>query len=208
MTKKKIALNLSELKPIEVVSKMKMHAQKLQNNANFPNLSVTTLMAAAASLEQALLDQNVAYMTWLQQTTLTKTTLETALDELRTVAMNVEIQSLGDEQKIRSGGFDIQKDKQATPVQLSFPLNVTLKEAESSGSLALSFKPVKTGKAYIVQISYDISDPDAWVQHDVFTASRAILTPLVPGREIWVRVAAVGSGGKSDWSDVARRYVP
>ena len=88
-------------------------------------------------------------------------------------------------------------------------MHLTLTESNGTAKLEASVKSmVKVAKSYIFQINYDISNDKGWQQILISTRSKNTLLGLESGKRVWVRVAAVGTAGQSDWSDVASRIVP
>ncbi|MBL7786247.1 MAG: hypothetical protein JNM36_10110 [Chitinophagales bacterium] len=67
---------------------------------------------------------------------------------------------------------------------------------------------VKFARGYIIQTNYDITDSTAWDTALTSTRVKNEILNLVSGKRVWVRVAAFGAAGQSDWSDVASRIVP
>lgn len=72
----------------------------------------------------------------------------------------------------------------------------------------LKWKPVKKSKTYLIeQTADDPNKSDTWTSSGTSTKAAFTVKDLEPLKQYWFRVCAVGSLGKSPWSDPAKRMV-
>lgn len=158
------------------------------------------------------MDVSYALALELRQQSVTQTAIvsqdEAVLDGLLTaLAKHVEMESLGDEAKIKSAGMSI-KNK-AVPVGTPLrPEGLVIAEGKAEGALAPKWKNVKGAKSYIIRGTTSITDTDSWQLLLVVTKTSAILEGLKSGQQYWLQVAAVGAAGQGPWSDPATKVVP
>lgn len=210
MSKKlKIALNLHQLSTNELVGFGGLIVGKMKNNSNFPNqLSlVGRLEIEIDSLDDLIKRQESAYKTYQELGVLVTNKKQEIKNTLSTLASEVENIAHDDEAKIINAGFRI-KNINTTSSEISTPQNLSLSEAGGTGKLTAQVSAVKGAKSYIFEINYDINNPTGWVKHLITTKSKNVLTNLTAGKQIWVRVSALGSTGESSYSDIATRIVP
>ncbi len=130
---------------------------------------------------------------------------ETVLNELMAnLALYVQNQSEGHEEKIRSTGFDVQADRTSIG-ELERPENLRAQISEHTGEIMLDWKNLHGAKAYIVEKSDDGSN--GWAICGHCTASRMTITGLPAASYVWFRVAGVGAAGQSPWSDPVKGLI-
>ena len=147
------------------------------------------LAAAAALGRQAVLDKNIG-----------REELERVLGQLGRYVMYV---ANGNESILGSSGFTLAKMPQ--PMVLDTPGNVTLEHGDNPGEL-ISQVPKQNGITFNHQITDALpTEETVWTSHTVST-SRYTFTGLVPGKQYWVRVAALGSRKQVKYSTVATQF--
>ena len=128
--------------------------------------------------------------------------LEALLQQLGMYVMYV---ANGDAAILTSSGYML--TKMPEPSYISNPGNVTLKNGVTSGELVDLVKNVDAARVYFHEIS-DTAPTEAtvWTRNQSSKA-RFVFTALTPGKQYWVRVAAVGSGEQLAYSSVATQFV-
>ena len=206
---KKIVRGISKLKPSDLNEKAQLHYDKMNGNAKFADCQqlLTKLFAARQELEIAN-TKKLSIDSLIQEA-------NKDVDNKAAVVSNIidqlasKIEGLDNYTDILAyeAGFTI--SKKATKLsEIDPPNNLTLKEGNGAGKIDVSVDVVKGAKSYIIEISDNINDANAWKQVKTSTKSANRLENLVSGMRIWVRVSAVGAAGQSSWSDVATRIVP
>ncbi len=125
--------------------------------------------------------------------------------QLQQLGMYVMYVANGDAAILTSSGFTL--SKMPEPSYISNPGNVTLKNGVTSGELVDSVKNVDAARLYFHEISETApAEATVWTRSQS-SKSRFVFTGLTPGKQYWVRVAAVGSGEQLAYSTVATQFV-
>ena len=125
------------------------------------------------------------------------------------LAAYVESVAGDDETKIHSAGMDTKSSgKGPSTSQPTVPQALTATAGDHDGEIDLSWDTVPKAKSYIIEISPDPPTDKSWGHAGVSTKSSFTATGLTPGTRYWFRVAAVGTGGQSGWSDPAMKIAP
>jgi len=181
-------------------------SDNLTDNPTFP-----TLKDAAAAIKAAsdILNGYLASMaTGNKQLTAEKNVARTTLENLlSTTALKVQDISGGDEVKILSSGFEINR-KPAPVGVLDQVMNVQVKLGITSGSLDITWDVVNHAYSYEIRFTKN-PKTDASVYTSVTsTKHKVTLENLTPGQTYIVQVAGVGSDPKRVWSvEVITCYV-
>jgi len=88
------------------------------------------------------------------------------------------------------------------------PAALSATAGNHEGEIDLAWDTVNGARSYVIEKSGDPPTVTSWGNSGVSTKSRATLNGLTPGTRYWFRVAAVGTGGQSGWSDPATRIAP
>ena len=111
----------------------------------------------------------------------------------------------GDAAILTSSGYTL--NKMPEPRYISNPGNVTLSNGVSAGELADSVKKDKNVIMYFHEITDQLpNDNTAWTRVQS-TKCKFVFTGLIPGKQYWVRVAALGSGEQIAYSTIATQFV-
>jgi hypothetical protein len=122
---------------------------------------------------------------------------------LATLGRYVMFVANGDENILISSGFTVTKTPQ--PVVLDPPGNVTLSNGINPGEL-VSQVSSQNAKSFIHQITDTLPvDDTIWINHTVSTA-KYTFSGLIPGKQYWVRVAALGTRRQIAYSTVATQF--
>ena len=202
----KLVKSIARLNAVQLVARSLFIEERLNNNAAFPTLSPTLAEIATAreALEQAITDAADGGRTATARREQRRRDLKLALDAL---AGDVISQSADDPELILSAGFFVRKNSQSSAA-LPAPLKLRARISEQVGEALLDWGTTRGAAIYVVEhngVSPD--DESAWKQVAETTRIRQIVGGLASAKEHWFRVRAVGTTGRSPWSDVARTLV-
>jgi hypothetical protein len=110
----------------------------------------------------------------------------------------------GDAATLTSSGYTL--TKMPEPQRLDNPGNVSVSNGNSSGKLVASVARPKGSKSFIHQISGELLGESTVGTSNTSSRSRYTFTNLQPGKQYWVRVAAVGSNEQIAYSPVANQF--
>ena len=127
-------------------------------------------------------------------------------DQLRDLALYVQLTSKGDNLIISSSGFYVNK-KPAAVGPLAKPENVSVKMGDNPGSVVVSCEPIASATFY----EYDYAEVTAdgilnWI-HKTGTKRKLQIDGLISGHQYVFRVAGAGSDPSRIWSDKITTFV-
>lgn len=206
----RVKLNLRNLSVPEKVARGREIIASLTDNPDFPTPSPTIAMLttvtndlAAAFQEQELAKQQAATKT------AAKNEKEDVFDRIYSQsAAYVESVAGDNETLIRSAGMATRAPAVSTSSKASTPASLNPTNGDADGEVDLSWEPVSGAKSYVIQSSNDPPTDKSWTHAGVSTKSSWTASGLTSGTRYWFRVAAVGSGGQSGWSDPATKIAP
>jgi hypothetical protein len=135
-----------------------------------------------------------------------KNQARTVLEQLLTqLGMYVMYVANGDAFVLTSSGFSMAKTPE--PGKLANPGNVTLSNGVTGGQMVSSVKSTKYAKVYSHEITDQFSDESTNWTATHTTTCRFVFNGLVPGKQYWVRVAAIGTANQVTYSPVATLFV-
>lgn len=172
---------------------------KMAGNESFPQ-PTPALASVQLSLKTFLEDLAEAKDGGRAKTAEKNASREVLLDQLRNLALYVQITSKGDLAVLLSSGFESVKAPTPAGV-LPAPVQVSLTQGELSGSLLLRGSPVRNAGSYEGQLTTKIADPESWEPAGKNTAARTTIDGLSPGTQYWGRLRAIGSEGPGAWSE-------
>ena len=202
MRTQKINMSFSKYSDADLLNKANHIVASMTNNPFFVN-PVPTLqevqdvlqfysnaLTAAAGLGRNNIADKNKYRNMLEQV-------------LGQLGMWVMFTANGDPAVLTSSGYSLAKEPE--PRYLVNPGNVTLLNGITSGEIAASVKNVATA-GYLFQISDTV--PAEGTQWNSINSSRSqfVFDNLTPGKQYWVRVAAVGSRSQVAYSTVATQF--
>jgi hypothetical protein len=121
------------------------------------------------------------------------------------LGMYVMLTANGDAAVLISSGYSL--NKMPEPRYISNPGNVTLSNGVSAGELVDSVKKDKNVIIYSHEITDQLpNDTTVWTRVQS-TRCKYVFTGLIPGKQYWVRVAAMGSGEQIAYSTIATKFV-
>jgi hypothetical protein len=205
----RVRLNLRSLSVPAKIAKGRHIVTSMTENENFSNPTppLTEVTAALDALEGAFA-QVQASRAQVTTLTVTQDTAEAKLDQILTqLAGYVESVAGKDDSLIASVGMEI-KAAPSTPTLPSIPQSLSAAAGDHDGELLLSWKPVANAKSYIIESSTDPATVTSWEHAGVATSASKTISDLKSGTRFWFRVAAVGAGGQSGWSEHATKVAP
>lgn len=200
----KISLNFSNYSDADFQTKAVFVLTSMTGNPAFtdPIPTIAQVQAGVSNYSEAMTAAaglgriNVAHKNKARQE------LEALLQQLGMYVMYV---ANGDAAILTSSGYSL--TKMPEPSYISNPGNVTLKNGVTSGELVDSVGTVAAARLYFHEICDTApSEATVWTRNQS-SKSRFVFTGLTPGKQYWVRVAAVGSGEQIAYSTVATQFV-
>ena len=172
--------------------------ENLTNNPNFPTLAdkVAILKSKNDIFGEMLAKIEIGNKQMTAEKNNARVDLE---DILRSIALNVQDISQGDDAKILSAGFDI--NRKATPVGvLDQVVNVQVNQSKISGSLDVTWDVLEHAKSYIVRYAkYPISVENLY-QYATSTKHKLAIDNLEKANKYIIQVAGVGAAPERVWS--------
>jgi fibronectin type III domain protein len=206
----KVKLNMRNQSVPEKVARGREIIAALTENPDFPTPTPTiaTLTAVTNDLATAFQEQEVA-----KQQAATKTAAKNEKEDIfdRTFSQSAAyVESVaGDNQTlIRSAGMATRSVAVSSAGKASTPVSLNTTNGDADGEVDLSWEPVSGAKSYVIEISNDPPTDKSWTHAGVSTKSSWTASRLTSGTRYWFRVAAVGTGGQSGWSDPATKIAP
>lgn len=204
----KVSLNLSKLSRYQKIQLCRTIVNKMTGNASFPNpfpplSNLTTLADELETNEQALLDAQKA----VDDARVVLRKKEKEIDiALRSEANHIDNVAAGDEAIISRAGVDsVDSTERTNSITPNRPEGLKAVEGRKDGSIDLQWSKTDNATMFIVQISDNITDPNSWVQVDLCTKRRFVVTNLKSGQRYWFRVAGTNSAGTGGFSDPATK---
>src|SRR6185369_5328672 len=205
----RIRLNLRSLSVTDKIAKGRQIVTAMTNNTNFPNPSppLTEITASLDELTQAFALVQSA-KSEVSTRVVTQDNSEARLDQLLTqLAGYVESVAGRDDTLITSVGMETKATPSAATVP-SVPQALAANAGEHEGEINLLWKAVPKARSYIIEFSLDPATASSWTHVGIATSASKVVTNLTSGKRYWFRVAAVGAGGQSGWSEHATKVVP
>jgi hypothetical protein len=199
----KINLSFSRYGDSDFLTKGTLILTSMTDNPNFPNPTpaiadvgtavdnYSDALNAAAGLGRVNVAQKNKY----------REDLEAILKQLGLYVMSV---ANGDAAMLTSSGFTL--SKMPEPKYITNPGNVTLSNGVTSGELADAVPAVAGARVYYHEITDAAPTEETVWTRNQSSRSRFVFTGLIPGRQYWVRVAAVGPGEQIAYSTVATQF--
>lgn len=187
----------------------RIHDQLAKNAATFPALPVSL-----GELQTLVSDYNHALEAKLDGSKAARVHFLVAQSALREalarLGMHVNSVAKGDAVIVEKSGFPSFQAGRRPPMGIpSAPKKLTLKHGTLSTTVQARYLADRRPSSNEVQVNKD--DPTSetdWKHHGIYLGSKALLTGLTPGTQIWVRVRTAGKKGKMGaWSDPAMIWV-
>lgn len=205
----RIKLNLRNLSVTEKIAKGRQIVVAMTNNTSFANPSppLTDVTALLKDLEEAFAQVQSAKSV-VTTRVVVQDSSEAKVDQaLRQLAGYVESVAGRDEALITSAGMETRMPSSATTVPTT-PQGLGAMAGEHEGEMNLFWRPVPNARSYVIESSLDPANPTSWTHVGIATAANKTIFNLASGKRLWFRVAAIGAGGQSGWSEHATKMVP
>ncbi|HEX8653509.1 MAG TPA: fibronectin type III domain-containing protein [Pyrinomonadaceae bacterium] len=206
-----VKLNFRKLSVTEKIARARQIVEAMTTmSATFPNPvpPLSDITASIDTLEQANADALEARALSKQRTAILEEKVDTLDDAMTRLASFVNAASGGKENIILSAGMDVRTPATSSNFVPDTPNTITPTMGDHEGEIDLVWNAKQSAQSYIVQSSPNPPKDDSWTQVAVVTASKHTVTGLTSGSKYWFRVAAVGSGGQSAWSNPAVKMAP
>lgn len=160
---------------------------ELETNITSYGLALT----AAAGLDRT----KVAFKNEIRQQ------LELLMGKLGMHVMNV---ALGNIAMLTSSGYSLMKA--GSSVYIDNPGSVSIANGNTSGELVASVPTVKGAVSYLHQSTTQLPTEATQWESNISSRSKFTYSNLQPGKQYWVRVAAIGSRDQIAYSPVATQF--
>jgi hypothetical protein len=205
----RIRLNLNKLSVTEKIAKGRQIVTAMTNNTSFPN-PTPALADVTVALDE--LDKAFALVQSARSEVTTRVgaqeNAEARLDQILTqLGGYVESIAGKNDTLITSAGMETKASRSA-PTPPNIPQAFTATAGEHEGEIVLTWKAVSNARSYPIEFSLDPATPTSWTHVAIATSASKALSGLTSGKRYWFRVAAVGAGGQSGWSEHATKVVP
>ena len=205
----RIRLNLKNLTIPEKLAKGRQIVSAMTSNSSFPNPTppLPDVTARLDILEKAFGSLQAA-KSEVSTRVGTQDNAATEVDHILTqLAGYVESVAGQDDTLITSAGMETKASRSA-PTIPDEPESVGAVAGTHEGVILLSWKPVPNAKSYKIESSTDPAEPTSWTHVAIATSAAKAINNLKSGTRYWFRVAAVGAGGESGWSEHATKVAP
>lgn len=205
----RIRLDLRNLSVPAKIAKGRQIVTAMTDNKNFPSPTppLNDVTAALDGLTEASAQVQLARAD-VTTRIVNQNNAESKLDQVLTqLAGYVESVAGKDDTLITSVGMQT-KASPSTPSLPGVPQAVTASAGDHDGELFLSWKSVPNARSYIIESSTDPATLTSWEHAGVATSATKTISNLKSGTRFWFRVAAVGAGGQSGWSEHATKVAP
>jgi hypothetical protein len=194
------------LNAVQLVARSLFIEERLKDNPDFPTLSPTLpeIAAKREALQQAITMAADGGRTARAKREQRRRELKLALDAL---AGDVVSQAGENAEMILGGGFFVRSFSRSS-VGLPMPIKLRARLSDHVGEARLDWATTRGAAIYVVEHnSVSPADASAWKQVAETTRIRHVVSDLTSAKEHWFRVRAIGTTGRSPWSDVARTLV-
>jgi hypothetical protein len=181
----------------------------MTNNATFqtPNPPLTEVTAAIDELDKAQAAVQAA-KSEVATRVLTQDGAETKVNQMLTqLSGYVESVAGTDDSLITSIGMETRSSRTA-PQAPTVPQGLSATAGDHEGEIKLSWKAISNARSYAIESSQDSATATSWTHLGVATSASKAVSGLTSGKRYWFRVAAIGAGGQSGWSEHATKVVP
>jgi hypothetical protein len=205
----RIRLDLRNLSVPAKIAKGRQIVTAMTDHKSFPNPTppLSDVTAAVDRLAQASSQVQLARAEVATQT-VNQNNAESQLDQVLTqLAGYVESVAGKDDTLITGVGMQT-KASASTPTLPNVPQALTAAAGDHDGELLLSWKSVPNAKSYVIESSTDPATVTSWEHVGIATSATKTIGGLKSGTRFWFRVAAVGAGGQSGWSEHATKTAP
>ena len=181
----------------------------MTNNASFttPNPPLAEVTGTIEDLEKA----NAAVQAARSEVTtrvLAQDNAEARMDQFLTQLANYVESVAGKDDTLITGAGMETKSVRSTPTIPAPPQGLSATAGDHEGQVELFWKAIPNARSYAIEASTDPATPASWTHVGIATSASKTINNLTTGKRYWFRVAAVGAGGQSGWSEHATKVVP
>lgn len=202
----KLVKRFSRINALELVARSLYIEGRLQGHAQFTALADALLAVAAKreSLEASITAAADGGRTLMAMRDNAKTELKDELDKLATAVASIAGKN---EELILEAGFFLPRSPR-TQESPPMPLNLRARIMEKSGEARLDWSSTPGASIYMIEHNgAGPLDAGAWKHVSETTRIKQVVTGLSSATVHWFRVRAIGSKGRSPWSEVAHTLV-
>ena len=205
----RIRLNIRNLSVTDKIAKGRQIVASLTNNTSFPTPS-PALEDVTATLDE--LDKAQAAVQAAKSEVATRVLAqngaETRVNQILTqLGAYVESVAGTDDALITSVGLETRTSRTA-PQAPNVPQGLSAAAGDHEGEIKLSWKAISNARSYAIESSQDPATASSWTHLGVATSASKSILGLSSGKRYWFRVAAIGAGGQSGWSEHATKVAP
>lgn len=205
----RIRLNIRNLSVTDKIAKGRQIVVSLTNNTSFPTPS-PALADVTASLDE--LDKAQAAVQAAKSEVATRVLAqdgaETRVNQILTqLGAYVESVAGTDDALITSVGLETRTSR-TSPQAPNVPQGLSATAGDHEGEIKLAWKAISNARSYAIESSQDPATASSWTHLGVATSASKAILGLSSGKRYWFRVAAIGAGGQSGWSEHATKVVP
>jgi len=201
----KINLGFGKYTDAQLLVKSQAIHTAMTGNTNFP--TPTPTLAAV----QTAIDDYATALSAAQEGGKTNVATKNVkkgelIDVLVSLGNYVTFTADGDEVKLVSSGFPVQKQKEPSP-PLEKPEIIKVEDGGNSGELLVTISAVKGARTYVYQYTKDpLNDANEWTGQNS-TLTKFSFNELESGKKYWCRVLAYGINEQVVYSDPVSRIV-
>ncbi len=200
-----VKCGLKDMPITKAIAKGKQALVQMENNSNFPEPvpAIAEVWQTVAKLED--LQRTIAIGNHIA-VTLRNSQFTVFKQQLSMLVTYVNWKAGGDLAKLQSSGFEFAKHANRLPV----PGKVQYIKFHSyavDGECRLYWSAAKGRKQYVIQKTESPADIASWETVGATTDNTFNVAGFTRGQTIYFRVAAIGTAGRSPWSDLAKTTV-
>lgn len=197
---KKVSISFEKYADANFQKKAELVYNSLTGNVAFESLAsaVVAMKAALDAYSAALQASGTRERNAVAIKNQCRQQLSTLLSQL---GLSVMVVAAGNEALLVSSGFTLNKTPE--PRYISNPGNVVLSQGISTGEMLCMVGAVPGAGSYVHQLALEYPTEQTVWSSKASSARKFLFTNLIPGKQYWVRVAAIGTRNQVAYSTVA-----
>jgi Fibronectin type III domain len=205
----RVRLNLRNLSVTDKIAKGRQIVTAMTNNASFttPNPPLAEVTGTIEDLEKANAAVQAA-RSEVATRVLAQDNAEARMDQFLTQLANYVESVAGKDDTLITGAGMETKSVRSAPTIPAPPQGLSATAGDHEGQVELFWKAIPNARSYAIEASTDPATPASWTHVGIATSASKTINNLTTGKRYWFRVAAVGAGGQSGWSEHATKVVP
>ena len=205
----RVRLNLRNLSVTDKIAKGRQIVTAMTNNASFttPNPPLAEVTGTIEDLEKANAAVQAA-RSEVATRVLAQDNAEARMDQFLTQLANYVESVAGKDDTLITGAGMETKSVRSTPTIPAPPQGLSATAGDHEGQVELFWKAIPNARSYAIEASTDPATPASWTHVGIATSASKTINNPTTGKRYWFRVAAVGAGGQSGWSEHATKVVP